>query len=426
MTPHDRLRGLVTLWRRELSASEARAREERSNASLSDRVEQGVALRNLEVIDRDAAAGNRTKLWLACSDPRAFDVTQIGPGSPVRLWWDSPDSADAVRATVGQRRSDRLSVLVDGAVPDRLEEGRFQLDRDAPQTTFRRGDRALKSFLDAPSNSPRGRLREILFGATAVEPGRDIEWAPLDQQLNAAQLRAVERAMTAPDVALIHGPPGTGKTRTLVEVIRQAAASGQRVLAAAASNTAVDNLAERLVAAGVDVVRLGHPARVSESIEERTLDAILERSGEAALARRWVAEANAIRRKVRMRSGRGTLDYAAKRELLGDARRLMGDARHHLKRVRRARVAAASVVCATAAGSDSQVLADTRFDLVVLDEATQAADPIALVALGRGDRVVLAGDPCQLPPTVIDRQAERGGLGVTLFERLVSDSVMLE
>jgi ATP-dependent RNA/DNA helicase IGHMBP2 len=104
----------------------------------------------------------------------------------------------------------------------------------------------------------------------------------------------------------------------------------------------------------------------------------------------------------------------------------MGDARHHLKRVRRARVAAASVVCATAAGSDSQVLADTRFDLVVLDEATQAADPIALVALGRGDRVVLAGDPCQLPPTVIDRQAERGGLGVTLFERLVSDSVMLE
>ncbi len=211
-----------------------------------------------------------------------------------------------------------------------------------------------------------------------------------------------------------------------MEVIRQAARRGERVLATAASNTAVDNLAERLLAAGVELVRLGHPARVqSEAVEAYTLDARLEASGEAALARGWVTEANAIRRKVRARSARGRMDWSERRELLAEARRLMGDARHHLRRVRRAIVSAAPIVCATAAGADSAELERERFDLVVLDEATQAPDPMALVALARGRRAVLAGDPRQLPPTVIDLEAERAGLGVTIFERLAPERAVM-
>jgi predicted DNA helicase len=217
-------------------------------------------------------------------------------------------------------------------------------------------------------------------------------------------------------VALIHGPPGTGKTRTLVEVIRRAAARGERILATAASNAAVDNLAERLAAAGVEVVRLGHPARVAPAVEELTLDARLERTGAWTLARRWNAEAASLRHRAAARRRRGGLT-AEIREMLAEARRLARDARNELAREEERILSRARIICATAAGADA-ALAARAFDRVVLDEATQAVDPVALVALGRAPRAVLAGDPCQLPPTVIDPGAV-ATLGVTFFERIV-------
>src|SRR5262249_42878143 len=147
----------------------------------------------------------------------------------------------------------------------------------------------------------------------AAAPG-----AAFDDDLNGPQLDAVARALAARDVALIHGPPGTGKTRTLVEVIRRAVAQGARVLATAASNTAVDNLAERLAAAGAELVRLGHPAGAAPAVEHVTLDALLEASEAYALARRWRAEARALLRRG---------DRAQKAE----ARALLADARRHLE-----------------------------------------------------------------------------------------------
>lgn len=413
---------LATLWRKERDATQARVVEERRNTTLAQRAERGLAARDLTVQDTDPAPGDRTLLWLVTRRKGAFQDLRVGPGDPVRLWRTDPDGPDAVKGIVARRGLDRLGVMVDSdreELVESLEEGGpFNLDRDDPQATFERGARAIDRFKAAPPKSDLLRLRGVLFGEGPPEFVAEPKIEFFDPDLNAPQRAAVLRALAAKDLALIHGPPGTGKTRTLVEVIRQAAARGERVLASAASNAAVDTLAERLVRAGLEVVRTGHPARVSPALEEHTIDALLHGSEAWELSRRWKSEAAELRRRTEKRQARGRMDRDVARDAYREARALMRDARKALQGAEELILRRAQVVCATAAGADAALLRDEVFDLVVLDEATQATDPIALVPMARGKRVVLAGDPCQLPPTVIDREAERGGLGKTFFERL--------
>jgi superfamily I DNA and/or RNA helicase len=409
---------LRELWRRERRAADERFAAARRALPLAERVARGLAARDLDIDDLGPAPGGRTRLDLVARVPAELEDLRLGAGDPVRLWWETPDQPDAVRAVVARRNGRALAVIADGELPERLEHGEFHLDADAPATTFDRGDRALARALEAPAQSDLGRLRDVLLGVHAPVFAPAPAWTPLDQELNAPQRAAVALALSAAELALVHGPPGTGKTRTLVEIVRQLLERGERVLCTAASNAAVDNLGERLAAAGVPFVRLGHPARVAPAVEAHTLDARLAAHDTAQLARGWLAEARELRRRALARRERGARDEA--RELFAEARRLDADARQQLRLAEDAILAGAPVVCATAAGADAASLGDTRFDTVVVDEATQAPDPIALVALARAARAVLAGDPCQLPPTVVDPEAARAGLASTFFERVAA------
>jgi superfamily I DNA and/or RNA helicase len=411
---------LQQLWRREQQTTEARFAEQRRGLELQDRCERGLALRKLHVAETGPAAGDRVRLWLASEQPVDVNGLQLGSGDPVVLWRTDPEEPGAVQAVVSHMDGDRVVVLAPAEQLEGLEAPGLRLDREAPRTTFERGERALRTFRTAETDGDVGRLRAVFFGGRAPRFADVGELQPFDPGLNDRQRRAVQRASAARDVALIHGPPGTGKTRTLTEVVRQAARRAERVLVAAASNTAVDNLAERLAAAELDVVRLGHPARVSPAMERRTLDALVQSDERWTLAQRWFAEAREIWRKRDRRSARGSLDRRDSRRMGAEARQLVRDARKQVASVQQAVLSRCHVVCATAAGSDSAILGDAKFDWVVLDEATQAPDPIALVALARGQRAVLAGDPQQLPPTVLDLEAARQGLGTTLFERLAA------
>jgi len=413
----ERLERLEALWLQERETSHARFLEERRAKTLKQRVEDGHALTDLRVVEVDAAPGGRLLLWLETTARQGLGDLRVGSGDPVRLWWDDPDSPEAVLGVVSRRRGERLGVMVEDLV-DRLEQGAFSLDRDEPQTTFQRGLQAIQNFKQA-RDGEIAQLREIFYGeATALFAPRPslLHW--VDRGLNPPQQEAIYMALCAEHVALIHGPPGTGKTRTLVEFILQSIRRGERVLATAASNTAVDNLAERLVNAGISVVRLGHPARVSARIEAHTMDALLEKEEDFALASRWMREVREIRNRIERKISRGELPRAERLTLKEEARALMNDARRQLKGAQEAILDRSQVICATAAGADSGLLGKRRFDTVVLDEATQAVDPMALVALSRARRVVMAGDPMQLPPTVIDLEAERAGLGETLFARM--------
>src|SRR5262249_38549031 len=181
---------------------------------------------------------------------------------PIRLWGEHPDEPDAVRGVYERREEQTLWLMLDRSV-DELDRD-YAIDPEAPEVTFDRGDAAIARAHAALATSDLARTRDVAALAKPPRPIAPVSWTPLDRELDERQRIAVEAALRSGDVALIHGPPGTGKTRTLVEVVRQRVARGERVLCAAPSNTAVDSLGYRMTLAdpSLRVVRLGHPARV--------------------------------------------------------------------------------------------------------------------------------------------------------------------
>jgi len=413
---------LAQLWEVERLAAREQAREERLRLSLAERVERGIALRGLVLDDADAALGGRALLWFKPQPGVDLRELRLGVGEPVRLWAKQADGPEQQAGVIARVDRGRLAVAVDAEYAEFLDEGGVNLDREAPEITFDRGAMAIARLRDAAGGSRAAQWREFLYGEPkplAAVRGKEPALQAFDAGLNASQLEAVRCALAAPQLALIHGPPGTGKTRTLVEIVRQCLRRSERLLLTAASNTAVDNLAERLLAAGVPLLRLGHPARVASSVADSTLDARLEQSPARKLSRRLMSEASELRRRVEKRRARGSLAGHEARELYAQARELASEARAQLELARERIFQEAKLVCATAAGADSALLTRLEFDRVILDEATQAADPIALIPLSLAPRAVLAGDPCQLSPTLLSsRAAAPGGLSTTLFERL--------
>jgi len=237
--------------------------------------------------------------------------------------------------------------------------------------------------------------------------------------LNAPQRAAVEFALAAKDFAIIHGPPGTGKTTTVVEFIRETVARGDTVLACAPSNHAVDNLLEKLLAAGELPIRLGHPARIMPELRERAIDILAEKHPDARQARKVAREAFALFRQAdkwtreKPQPGEKAALRKEARDLLSESRKLEALA---VERV----LDDARIICATLTGLDSQLLGQRRFDVVVIDEACQSTEPAAWVPLLRANTLVLAGDHCQLPPTIISPEAADRGLSISLMERLIA------
>ncbi|MHC4830462.1 MAG: AAA domain-containing protein, partial [Planctomycetota bacterium] len=308
--------------------------------------------------------------------------------------------------------------------PEWLLEGRHTLERLPDDVTADRMQYALKAAIsaNAAAGESLAELRDALLGKqpplTPRKLDKPAEAALTDaaQGLNDLQRRAVRGALASRDVFLIHGPPGTGKTRTIVAAIGGAVACGERVLACAPSNAAVDLLAERLIETGLSVVRVGHPARVGEALLNATLDARLAAHEEARSAKKLARDMFAVRGRLRRR-----LPREERRALRDELKALRRDLRAAERRAVELVMEGADVVCSTLAGAAHYSLRSRSFDRVVIDEAGQALEPACWIALARARVVWLAGDHRQLPPTVISQEAVRGGLAVTLFERLMEE-----
>jgi len=435
-TATEWLDSLAAAWRAERSAARARIAMERSGRPLAERVALGMALGNLRIIDEASAFGDRVRVRVAVPEAIDLDNIRLAPGDPIRFWAEHPDEPGAVRGVVERREEQSLWLMLDRAVdePDR----EYALDPEAPEVTFDRGDVAIARAKAALANSDLARMREVASLARPSRPLAAVSWEPLDTALDERQRAAVDAGLRSGDIELVWGPPGTGKTRTLVELVRQRVARGERVLCCAPSNTAVDNLGIRLAESGIRAVRLGHPARVSPALVALTIDAQVEHDGALDLAREWRDRARALRKtamaaqtaKATRGSRQGVAAARAEvRSLWAEARALDRDAARELANAERAILDRADVVLATCVGADHPILGETMFDCVVVDEATQAPDPLLLVTFGRAKVAVLAGDPHQLGPVVVGGPQAEAVLGTTIFERLVGaqgDVVMLE
>ncbi len=408
----DWLDALARAWRAERMAVRAKVALERSGRILSERVALGIAIDRLRIVDEQAAPGDRVRVRVAVPESADLDNLRLAPGDPIRMWAEHPDEPGAVRGVYERREDQTLWLMLDRSL-DELDRD-YAIDPEAPEVTFDRGDQAIARAHAALATSDLARSRDVAALVKPPRPIAPVTWTVLDTALDDRQRAAVDGALRAGDIALIHGPPGTGKTRTLVEVVRQRVRRGERVLCAAPSNTAVDNLGLALVLADATLraVRLGHPARVSPALAGLTLDAQVDADGATRLAREWRDRARQLRKTALGKRG------AEAKERWQDARALDRDAAREVANAERAIIGRADVVLATCVGCDHPLLGETVFDCVVVDEATQAPDPLLLIALARARLAVLAGDPNQLGPVVTGGAAVEATLGSTIFERL--------
>lgn len=411
----DHFQRLARLLELETKAAAERTLDLSRRISAADAERLGTSLVDLVIDDEDPALGGRLMLTLVKRNRQlGIPWTRLGAGSPVLLSPMRSATAEHLRGVVAQRRDRAIRVVVNQQPEDDdIESWRLDLADDAVAAERQR--MALSRARQAGADR-LAELRQVLLGE---RPPRFKPSAPLETfaNLNADQQKAVALAMSAEDVMLVHGPPGTGKTTVVVEIIRQAIARGEKVLACAPSNLAVDNMMERLVAAGERAVRLGHPARVLESLHEHTLDHLVDEHPDVRLAHKLAKDAVALLRKA-SRYTRARPEPGARQQMRQDARQLLADARRLEAQAAEHVLDRSSVVCATTTGLDRDLLGQRMFDLVVIDEACQSTEPGTWIPLAWAGRLVLAGDHCQLPPTVLSAAAVAAGFGKSMFERL--------
>ena len=317
------------------------------------------------------------------------------------------------QATVSYADAGRMVLVMPGlgAVMDvqGAESVGVQLYFD--ETSYRTMFEALADVARAKGNR-LAELRDILLG-TQRTGWRELYPVRLPW-LNATQESAVNRVLCARDVAIVHGPPGTGKTTTLVEAIYETLHREPQVLVCAQSNTAVDWIAEKLVDRGVSVLRIGNPTRVNDKMLSFTYERRFE--SHPAYPELW-----ALRKELRALQGRARRGTYAEREGVRSRMSRLRDRATALEvQINAELFDSAHVIASTLVGSNHRLLHGRRFGTLFIDEAAQALEAACWIAIRRADRVVLAGDHCQLPPTIKCVEAARGGLEEILMERLAA------
>jgi predicted DNA helicase len=417
----------------EMKQLSGRKREEKGRAFLRMTGKyQGLGLGGKHLVKfRKQTAG----LALPESEIEVGDIVLISKAS----LWDE----DNPLGTVAEKTSYSITVAFDDAPPGFVYRKDLRIDLFVNDITFQRMLGALKHFKRLPR-----RRREKLLGFTPPEFTKVTKVAFYNERLNKSQQEAVLKCLAARDFFLIHGPPGTGKTITCVEVIAQLIARGYKVLTTADSNVAVDNLVERLDSIGVNVVRIGHPARIIPSLRRRSLDYLVQEEPDYKKAQEFRAKAYELKERMKefiipeMRWRRGLSDEAImelaregrttrgipQKKIAGMKRwlevkqkidKLFDDAREFEERAIRGIIKDAEVICATNSTAGSELLKGEKFDVAVVDEATQSTEPSSLIPVLKAKRFIMAGDHKQLPPTILNEEAAFRNFTKSLFERLL-------
>lgn len=444
------IRSYVQTYRQlvEHEREEEMRRHEQEIRQLSgrEREAKGRALLRLRGRDEGEGLGGHLVKFMRQQKGEPLPDTEIRVGDLVMLSKKDPLRDDNPTGTVTQVTNYSITAAFDGRPPGFIFGDGLRADLYVNDITYQRMKDALAQLPDA--EDALADLRDIIVG---LEPPAEAEAEPIDTwhnaALNASQRDAVRAAVHTPDLHLIHGPPGTGKTTTAIEAIQQCVERGESVLATADSNTAVDNMLEFLIDQGVNAVRVGHPARVTPALQQQTLDARIEKSSTYQRSQRLRDEAFNIldqqdelthpsgrwRRGMsderiqelaeKGRSSRGVPaekieEMAAWLDLRERADQLFERADTLEQQAIDELLTDVEVVCTTNSTAGSDLLAGRTFDTLVIDEATQATEPSCLIPIVHAKRVIMAGDHRQLPPTILSARAANEGLRRTLFERL--------
>lgn len=368
--------------------------------------------------------------------------TEISVGDMVLISTDNPLRSD-LTGTVTEKGARFIKVAFDKRIPKWALKKKVRLDLYANDITFRRMEDNLKHLSLKGKNA-----LEYILNQRNPKKNRPVPYISyIDQSLNDSQKSAIENALSCENFFLIHGPFGTGKTRTLVELISQETRQNRKVLATAESNAAVDNILERLMDnKKLNLTRLGHPQRVSKHNITQTLaykvenhdlnrkikkihkkiDKLIEKRGNFTKPtpqyRRGYGDYDILHNASKGKGGRGISPEKMKSmaqwiEINQEIDEAHDDIKRIENRMIRDIIEKSNVILATNSSAALESISQTKFDVAIIDEASQATIPSILIPIAKAHRFILAGDHKQLPPTIISERA--GSLEKTLFEELI-------
>ena len=385
-------------------------------SSIADRKRNGITWFPLRIVETGFGIGSYP-----------FIVVERNPGdrmehrfqsaAPVSVFSAAEgNQTHTLNGTIGYVDDQRMKIsFFTDELPDWMDDGKLGVNLLFDTRTYDEMFKALNQLI----NVEKGRLkhlRDVILGYK--QPQMKSYTGRVSPLLNESQNDALKAVCSAEEVAIIHGPPGTGKTTTLVESMAEVLREEKQIMVCAPSNAATDHLAKCLSAKGLRVVRIGNLAKVETDNTALTLDVLLQKEKDFKQIKELKRRALDLRKmggKYKRSFGR---EEAEQRKLIfKEARQISQEARELETYLVQKILDDAQVIACTLIGSASDDLAGRRFSTVVIDEAGQGIEPAVWVPILKAERVVMAGDPFQLPPTVKSQEAAAKGLSVTLLEK---------
>ncbi|MEO6286170.1 MAG: AAA domain-containing protein [Dyadobacter sp.] len=355
---------------------------------------------------------------------------QLRFGMPAVLFSNHDAKTDRVEGIVTYQGGNRLKItLRTDELPEWSRDGKLGIDVLFDDNSYDEMQNALKTASALANDEKEGGLVNVLTGEKSPTFHPDLPKVEIPR-LNSSQLEAVNKIIAANELAIVHGPPGTGKTTTLVQAIKALhQLDHQKILVVAPSNTAVDLLSEKLSEEGLNVVRVGNPVRVSERLTSLTLDSKM--AGHSAIKdvkalKKQANEYKNMAHKYKRQFGKAERDQ--RKALFDEAHRIMKEVGNMEQYVIDDVLNKAHVITATLVGANHHTVRNLKYKTVVVDEAGQALEPACWIPILKGEKVVLAGDHFQLSPTIKSSEAAKNGLSTTLLEKCAAmhpESVIL-
>ncbi len=392
-----------------------------SSTSVTDRRAAGLAWYPIAITGTEPSRGDY--LNVEAERKTNLDVLhQFRFGSPAVLFSNHDPKNNRVEGVISYLSGDRVKInIFTEELPDWCRDGKLGIELLFDNNNYDEMFGALKQAAKLSENAVDDRLVQILTGKKSPLFFPESIALPA-AGLNTSQQAAVAKIISAQDLAIVHGPPGTGKTTTLVQAISQVVKlQKQQVLVVAPSNTAVDLLSEKLSQQGLNVIRIGNPVRVSDKLMDLTLDsqmALHPYMKESKRLKKQAAEFKNMGHKYKRSFGKAERDQ--RKALFDEANKIMKEVAKTEEFIINDLVTKAQVITATLAGANHYTIRNLQFNTVFIDEAGQALEPACWIPILKAQKVILAGDHCQLSPTIKSTEAARKGLSTTLIEKCIA------
>jgi superfamily I DNA and/or RNA helicase len=388
-------------------------------SSISDKKEEGVCWYPVQLKKSKIGFGERLIAEFERFDTNTPHMFQSGKSVSIfsnQAQFQS--QTHRINAVINQVKRDVMTVTLQSEdVPEWMNQGKLGIDLLFDEASYREMESAMKAVIKSEKGR-LGELKQILLGEKS--PTYISAFPKNVSHLNSSQNEALALIGSSRDVAIIHGPPGTGKTTTLVASIVQALEENRQVLVCAPSNAAVDYLVEKLLQSNIKTLRIGHPARVEDHILSQTLDAKIAMHNSYKDLKRLKKTAEDFR-KTGQKHKRifGPEERMQRRRMFDEANRCKDEAESLQDYIVYDIFQDTQVVACTLVGAANSALKGMSFPIVFIDEAAQGLEAATWIPIQKAAKVVMAGDHCQLPPTIKSYEAAKNGLSETLFEKVI-------